>query len=52
MNAFSCPGLELLSKVVGYLLAVINLKQPSFLLKSGTKPVECYAHELPALIHW
>lgn len=52
MNAFNCPGLELLSKVVDYLPAVINLKQPSFLLKSGTKPVECYTHELPALIHW
>lgn len=52
MNAFSCPGLALLSKVVDYLPAVINLEQPSFLLKTGTKPAECYTHELPALIHW
>lgn len=52
MNAFNCRGLALVSKVVDYLPAVINLKQPSFLLKPGTKPIECYTHQLPALIHW
>lgn len=52
MNAFSCPGLALLSKVVDYLPAVINLEEPSFLLKADTKPAECYTHELAALIHW